>query len=378
MGSAATYQLARTGQSRPRHRPLLAAARPWLDARRHAHHPPGDRRRRAIHAAGDAIARNLARPRARDRKRRCSRPTAASSCPARHQDLASHGENFFANTVAAAKKYGIPHEMLDAGQIRRRFPQFKVADDESAISNPVPGSCDRRNACARNWQLAEQHGARAAPRRTSQRPSTRPDRGVTVTTDRDTYAADRLIVTAGPWMPGLRRCTLSRGTSRSTGRCCAGSTSTARSRRSCRRIFRCSSGNCREAAGHLRLPRHRRRARRHQGRHRAVRRHDHADAVERTVSDREIRAMYDDYVAPYISGLSTRCVKAATCLYTVTPDFGFVIDTLPGDDARDRRVALLGPRLQAFGGDRRGAGGTRDRWREPPRPARIRPCALRA
>jgi glycine/D-amino acid oxidase-like deaminating enzyme len=48
------------------------------------------------------------------------------------------------------------------------------------------------------------------------------------------------------------------------------------------------------------------------------------------VSDGEVRAVYDDYVAPYISGLSSRCVKATTCLYTVTPDFGFVIDALPG------------------------------------------------
>ena len=51
--------------------------------------------------------------------------------------------------------------------------------------------------------------------------------------------------------------------------------------------------------------------------------------VDRNVSDAEIRATYDEYVAPYIHGLTGKCVKAATCLYTVTPDFGFVIDTLP-------------------------------------------------
>ena len=34
-----------------------------------------------------------------------------------------------------------------------------------------------------------------------------------------------------------------------------------------------------------------------------------------------------------------RCVKAASCLYTVTPDFGFVIDTLPGAE----RVIVASP-----------------------------------
>src|ERR1700686_3453912 len=44
----------------------------------------------------------------------------------------THVENFFANTLAAAHRYDTAHEVLDAGQIRRRFPQFKVADDEVA------------------------------------------------------------------------------------------------------------------------------------------------------------------------------------------------------------------------------------------------------
>jgi sarcosine oxidase len=63
------------------------------------------------------------------------------------------------------------------------------------------------------------------------------------------------------------------------------------------------------------------------------------ETVEREVSDAEMRSIHDQYVAPYVSGLGSRCVKAATCLYTVTPDFGFVIDTLPGAD----RVIVASP-----------------------------------
>ena len=42
--------------------------------------------------------------------------------------------------------------------------------------------------------------------------------------------------------------------------------------------------------------------------------------------------MYDNYVAPRILGVSPRCLKAVACLYTVTPDFGFVIDAHPDSE----------------------------------------------
>src|SRR5579864_847779 len=41
----------------------------------------------------------------------------------------THVEGFLENTVAAATKFGVAHEMLDARQIRERFPPFKVKDD---------------------------------------------------------------------------------------------------------------------------------------------------------------------------------------------------------------------------------------------------------
>ena len=49
--------------------------------------------------------------------------------------------------------------------------------------------------------------------------------------------------------------------------------------------------------------------------------------------------MHEAYVAPYLSGISARCVKALSCLYTVTPDFAFVIDVHPECE----RVILASP-----------------------------------
>jgi sarcosine oxidase len=49
--------------------------------------------------------------------------------------------------------------------------------------------------------------------------------------------------------------------------------------------------------------------------------------------------MYEDYVAPYIHGVTRTCRGTATCLYTVTPDFGFVIDRHP----QSNRVFIASP-----------------------------------
>ncbi|MET0195578.1 MAG: FAD-dependent oxidoreductase, partial [Hyphomicrobiaceae bacterium] len=52
----------------------------------------------------------------------------------------SHGvPAFLDNTIGAARKFGIPHECLSAADIRRRFPQFNVADHEAAYYEPSAG-----------------------------------------------------------------------------------------------------------------------------------------------------------------------------------------------------------------------------------------------
>jgi len=53
------------------------------------------------------------------------------------------------------------------------------------------------------------------------------------------------------------------------------------------------------------------------------------DAVSREVSRSEIEEMSKRYVKPHLAGTSDRCVKAVSCLYTVTPDHRFVIDSHP-------------------------------------------------
>jgi sarcosine oxidase len=54
-----------------------------------------------------------------------------------------------------------------------------------------------------------------------------------------------------------------------------------------------------------------------------------ADAADAPFAQEAIAAFFSAQVAPFIRGVAARCVKAQSCLYTVTPDFGFVIDAHP-------------------------------------------------
>jgi len=48
--------------------------------------------------------------------------------------------------------------------------------------------------------------------------------------------------------------------------------------------------------------------------------------VARTVSEQGVAAMYGEYIAPRFPDVSGECLRAATCLYTVTPDAKFIVD----------------------------------------------------
>ena len=60
--------------------------------------------------------------------------------------------------------------------------------------------------------------------------------------------------------------------------------------------------------------------------------------MNRDVSQNEIAAVYE-MIGPHLPGVTPTCVRATACLYTVTPDFGFVIDTHPDCE----RIVIASP-----------------------------------
>jgi len=239
-----------------------------------------------------------------------------------------HVPGFFRNTVSAAAKHGIAHALLDAAQIRARFPQFAVRDNEVAYFEEDAGFLRPEACVTAQLRLAAGQGAVLRTNETV-RGFEQTDSGVTVTTDTASYSGARLIVAAGAWLPALLpdyaklfkvyrqvqfwfaphgavdaylpdRFPIFVWEPQGIGEALYG--------------FPAIDGSyggvkvASEQYAQTTAP----------------------GAEDRNVSEREIAAMHETSIAPYLPGLSARCVKAATCLYTVTPDAGFVIDTLPG------------------------------------------------
>ena len=229
------------------------------------------------------------------------------SSPRRRVEI--HVADFFDRTVSTAVRFGIAHELLDAEAIRRRFPAFKVRDDESGYFEPEAGFL-RPEACVRaQLDLARQRGAEL---RTGE-----PVRGieqagdhVVVTTERGAYRASQAVITAGAGLPALvpllaPRLTVSRQL----------------------QYWFEADGLEDLPVWIWELP-------------------DRANAIygfparggvakistesfTREISPAE---MHESLVAPNLRGVRATCVKTVPCLYTATPDFNFIVGRHPGMD----------------------------------------------
>ena len=250
----------------------------------------------------------------------------------------THVEGFFPNTVAAAEKFGIAHERLDSAQIRARFPEFAVGEGEYGYLERDAGFVRPEAAVRTQLALARKFGAAVhADEPATAFEASRND--VAVSTDRATYTADMLIVAVGPWLPQLLGPAL------------------AHRFRVFRQVFYWFDvegpiapflpenfpvfiwelRDSREGIygfpvvdgpkGGIKI------ATEHYGTTTTP------QSVRRDVTSDEIARMHANYVAPYFPHLSRRCVRTATCLYTVTPDAGFVIDRHPDSE----RIVLASP-----------------------------------
>jgi sarcosine oxidase len=239
----------------------------------------------------------------------------------------SHVANFFENTLAAARRYDIRHELLDAAAIRRRFPPFRVRDDEVGYYEQNAGFLRPEECVAAQLQLAEQLGAEV--HRNELVEAFDVSNGVIrLRSGTGVYEAGRLVITAGPWLPTLLE--------QQYGGVFAvlrqvqvwfdiiGDVESFLPRRfpvfiwelpdSPQGLYGFPAVN--GASGGIKI---------------ATEQYDRAtsaESVDRKVSDEEIHTLHQ-LIAPRFVDVGKTCIKAATCLYTVTADSGFVIDTHP-------------------------------------------------
>ena len=237
-----------------------------------------------------------------------------------------HVEGFFENTVANARANGVAHEILRTDDIRRRFPQFNVRDDETGYFEPEMGFV-RPEACVRaQLGLAQ---ARGAELRLGEQVLgfQETDDGVEVRTDRGAYRADSAVVALGAWLPEV----------------CPQLKPLLKIYRQTLFWFDIEGNEAAHSVGRFPIfiwelpdshsgiygfpviaP--------HGGLKVATEQYAQTttpQAARGDVSPREIAAMHG-LIAPFLPRVSGRCLRAVTCLYTVTPDSQFIIDRLPG------------------------------------------------
>jgi sarcosine oxidase len=236
---------------------------------------------------------------------------------------AMHVKGFFENTVLAAEKYGIPHELLDAAAIRRRFPAFNVHDNEVGYYEPSAGYLRPEVCVAAQLLLAENHGAELRRNETVLGFENQPE-GVLVHTTTDTYWARTVVLSVGPWLRAF--------VDPSQGH-----------------LFKVTRQvlfwfEPRDAPEIFQAPRFPVYIWEPSNARQAVYGFPAVDGqavkiasgaygppvtpedANREVSAGEIDTLYREVVQPHFPNLGATCVKTVTCFYTVTPDSGFVID----------------------------------------------------
>ena len=252
----------------------------------------------------------------------------------------AHGNPaFLQSSIDAALANGVAHEVLPDAAIRQRFPAFNVADGDSAYYEAEAGILFPEKGVRVQIEAALRHGARLQTNEVVERFDANKN-GVEVVTNKATYTAGKVVLSAGPWLPDFLAKPLAQ---RFT------------IRRQVLLWFALKDG---EPAARYKpdafpvfywqLPRK-------QALYGfpwidtdepaikvATEQYDStttANSVDRSVTPEEIAAVYDDYVADFMPGISSRCIKSATCMYTCTEDTHFVIDTLPGEP----RVIVASP-----------------------------------
>jgi sarcosine oxidase len=98
----------------------------------------------------------------------------------------------------AMRACGVEFETLDAQEIRRRFPPFAIADNVQGLFQSESGIVAAERATSAHQRTASEFGATLMDLTQVERIEIR-ERDVIVSAGGQTYHAPKLIITAGPW-----------------------------------------------------------------------------------------------------------------------------------------------------------------------------------
>lgn len=238
--------------------------------------------------------------------------------------------NFFERTLLSAKKHAVTFELLTPDELRARFPTFNVNGNDYGYYEPSAGFLHAERSVRAQIALAKQRGATI---RTSERllsfKVTKAN--ISLLTETNAYCVQKMIVSAGPWVSML------------LGKKYSGLFQVYRQamfwfRAKCPEAFKVDhfpafiwelDPDRRSFYGFPAANGSKPSIKVASEEYVSV---TTPAAMTRQVSRSEISAIYTNYVQPHLSALSANCVRAVPCMYTMTPDSHFIIDTHPEFD----------------------------------------------
>lgn len=251
-----------------------------------------------------------------------------------------HGtDDFVAATVEAARTHGIDHEVLDTDEVRRRFPAFRLDEPHRVYYEPGAGYVLAEQAVRAQLREARRLGATI---KTGERVRTAKYAAghVELATDRDVYLADTVVLAVGPWIgqflePGLANLFT---VYRQVLHWYAIGESAAEFAPGRFPVFIWEFGAGADdmfygfpaingARGGLKVATE------------SYARPTSPDTAQRYIGPVERGRMHARCLTGRMPWITNRSLRAAACLYTVTRDFGFVVDRHP----EHRNVIIVSP-----------------------------------
>ena len=259
---------------------------------------------------------------------------AGRDLPANH-----HGKpDFVRHSIAVARQFGIPHEVLDAAEITARFPQFGLTGSEIGYYEPGGGFVRPEACIASQLEMAKRHGATLLlNQQVIDVAADGPDATAVTLRSGDRFTAHRVVVAAGAWAAGLLAGdaipsgVLTRlPVYRQVLHWFAAENPAAFAPDRCPVYIWMHGAGAVDYLYGFPIPAG------GDGVKVATEQYtdttENPDHISRDIAPEEQRSMFDEHVAGRIKGIGPHVLRSAVCMYTVTPDSGFVVDKLPDRD----------------------------------------------
>jgi sarcosine oxidase len=115
------------------------------------------------------------------------------------------GDVLVETSLESCRLHGLAHELVDGRELGRRHPGFRVPAELPALLQPDGGFLLGERCIVAHTRLAQERGAEIRAREAVRRWEPRRGGGVKVETERGSYTAERLAVTAGAWAARVGR-----------------------------------------------------------------------------------------------------------------------------------------------------------------------------